>query len=84
MSRSADDLLRYHAKFMIADSMLHLFGFNFTKLDIDKSRSFAISTQRREGRRRSAEAVRGGLDASAVRAAQVAPGRQSRERDARR
>src|SRR6185436_11480930 len=25
--------------------MLHLFGFNFTKLDIDKSRSFAISTR---------------------------------------
>ncbi len=45
MSRSADDLLRYHAKFMIADSTLHLFGFNFTKLDIDKSRSFAISTR---------------------------------------
>ena len=45
MSRTADDLLRYHAKFMIADSVLHLFGFNFTKLDIDKSRSFAISTR---------------------------------------
>ncbi|HEX8029220.1 MAG TPA: phospholipase D-like domain-containing protein [Vicinamibacterales bacterium] len=45
VSRSADDLLRYHAKFMIADSVLHLFGFNFTKLDIDKSRSFAISTR---------------------------------------
>lgn len=45
VSRSADDLLRYHAKFMIADSTLHLFGFNFTKLDMDKSRSFAISTR---------------------------------------
>ena len=45
VSRSADDLLRYHAKFMIADSVLYLFGFNFTKLDIDKSRSFAISTR---------------------------------------
>jgi cardiolipin synthase len=45
VSRSADDLLRYHAKFMVADSVLHLFGFNFTKLDIDKSRSFAISTR---------------------------------------
>jgi phosphatidylserine/phosphatidylglycerophosphate/cardiolipin synthase-like enzyme len=31
---------------MIVDGrMLHLFGFNFTKLDIDKSRSFAISTR---------------------------------------
>jgi phosphatidylserine/phosphatidylglycerophosphate/cardiolipin synthase-like enzyme len=46
VSRSADDLVRYHAKFMIVDGkMLHLFGFNFTRLDIDKSRSFAISTR---------------------------------------
>jgi phosphatidylserine/phosphatidylglycerophosphate/cardiolipin synthase-like enzyme len=46
VSRSADDLLRYHAKFMIVDGkMLHLFGFNFTKLDIDRSRSFSISTR---------------------------------------
>jgi phosphatidylserine/phosphatidylglycerophosphate/cardiolipin synthase-like enzyme len=45
VSRTADDLLRYHAKFMVADSVLHLFGFNLTKLDIDKSRSFAISTR---------------------------------------
>jgi len=46
VSRSADDLLRYHAKFMIVDrTMLHLFGFNFTTLDIDRSRSFAISTR---------------------------------------
>jgi cardiolipin synthase A/B len=46
VSRSADDLIRYHAKFMIVDSAaLHLFGFNFTKIDVDKSRSFAISTR---------------------------------------
>jgi len=45
VSRSADDLLRYHAKYMIVDSTLHLLGFNFTKLDIDKSRSFAVSTR---------------------------------------
>ena len=45
VSRTADDLLRYHAKFMVADSVLYLFGFNFTKLDIDKSRSFAIATR---------------------------------------
>ncbi len=45
VSRSADDLVRYHAKYMIADSTLHLLGFNFTKLDMDKSRSFAISTR---------------------------------------
>ena len=45
VSRSADDLLRYHGKYMITDSTLHLLGFNFTKLDMDKSRSFAISTK---------------------------------------
>lgn len=45
VSRTADDLVRYHAKYMIADSVLYLFGFNFTKLDIDKSRSFAIATR---------------------------------------
>jgi phosphatidylserine/phosphatidylglycerophosphate/cardiolipin synthase-like enzyme len=45
VSRTADDLIRYHAKFMVADSNLYLFGFNFTKLDIDKSRSFAIATR---------------------------------------
>lgn len=45
VSRSADDLLRYHAKYMIADSTLHLLGFNFTKLDMDQSRSFAVSTK---------------------------------------
>ncbi len=45
VSRTADDLTRYHAKYMVADSTLYLFGFNFTTLDIDKSRSFAISTR---------------------------------------
>ena len=45
VSRTADDLVRYHAKFMVADSVLHVFGFNFTKLDIHESRSFAISTR---------------------------------------
>ncbi len=46
VSRTSDDLLRYHAKFMIVDGrMLQLFGFNFTKSDIDRSRSFAISTR---------------------------------------
>ena len=48
VSRTADDLLRYHAKFMICDGRLHLLGFNFTKLDIAKSRSFAISTKDRK------------------------------------
>jgi phosphatidylserine/phosphatidylglycerophosphate/cardiolipin synthase-like enzyme len=46
VSRTADDLVRYHAKYMVTDgSTLYLFGFNLTRLDIDKSRSFAILTR---------------------------------------
>ncbi|MEP6915950.1 MAG: phospholipase D-like domain-containing protein [Acidobacteriota bacterium] len=44
VSRTADDLPRYHGKMMIVDQKLYLFGFNYTKLDIDKSRSFGIIT----------------------------------------
>jgi phosphatidylserine/phosphatidylglycerophosphate/cardiolipin synthase-like enzyme len=47
VTRTGDDLLRYHAKYMIADDTLHLFGFNLTKLDIEKSRSFGIATRDR-------------------------------------
>jgi cardiolipin synthase A/B len=45
VARTADDLLRYHGKFLVVDDVLHVFGFNFTKLDIEKSRSFGISTR---------------------------------------
>jgi phosphatidylserine/phosphatidylglycerophosphate/cardiolipin synthase-like enzyme len=45
--RTGDDLSRYHGKFMVADDTLHVFAFNFTSLDIDKSRSFAIATRDR-------------------------------------
>ena len=45
VTRTADDLLRYHGKFLVADDVLHVFGFNFTKLDIDKSRSFGLATR---------------------------------------
>jgi len=49
VSRTADDLLRYHGKMMIVDGkVLHLFGFNFTTLDIDKSRSFAAIVKHRK------------------------------------
>jgi cardiolipin synthase len=47
VTRTADNLLRYHGKFMVADNTLHLFGFNFTQVDIDGSRSFAIATRDR-------------------------------------
>jgi cardiolipin synthase A/B len=49
VSRTADDLVRYHNKFMIVDGRtLFVFGFNYTHLDIDRSRSFGVViTQRR-------------------------------------
>jgi phosphatidylserine/phosphatidylglycerophosphate/cardiolipin synthase-like enzyme len=45
VARTADDLPRYHGKMMIIDDTLYVLGFNYTKLDIDKSRSFGIITQ---------------------------------------
>jgi phosphatidylserine/phosphatidylglycerophosphate/cardiolipin synthase-like enzyme len=45
VARTGDDFVRYHGKFMVADDVLHLFGFNFTKIDTVKSRSFGISTR---------------------------------------
>jgi phosphatidylserine/phosphatidylglycerophosphate/cardiolipin synthase-like enzyme len=46
VSRTADDLVRYHGKMMIVDSrVLHVYGFNFTALDIEKSRSFGVVTK---------------------------------------
>jgi cardiolipin synthase A/B len=44
VARTADDLPRYHGKMMIADDQLYVVGFNYTKLDIEKSRSFGIIT----------------------------------------
>ena len=43
MSRTADDLVRYHGKFMIIDRRdLYLLAFNLTMLDIERSRSFGV------------------------------------------
>lgn len=48
VSRTADDLVRYHGKMMIVDGrILHVYGFNFTTLDIEKSRSFGVVTKNR-------------------------------------
>ena len=42
VSRTADDLARYHGKLMIVDrEALHVYGFNFTGIDI-KSRSLGL------------------------------------------
>jgi phosphatidylserine/phosphatidylglycerophosphate/cardiolipin synthase-like enzyme len=42
VARTAGDLLRYHGKMLLVDDELYVLGFNYTKLDIDKSRSFGI------------------------------------------
>jgi phosphatidylserine/phosphatidylglycerophosphate/cardiolipin synthase-like enzyme len=45
VSRTADDLLRHHYKFMIIDRrLLYVLTFNYTHLDIEHSRSFGIVT----------------------------------------
>jgi phosphatidylserine/phosphatidylglycerophosphate/cardiolipin synthase-like enzyme len=45
VSRTGDDFVRYHGKFLVADDTLHIFGFNFTRIDTIKSRSFGVSTR---------------------------------------
>jgi phosphatidylserine/phosphatidylglycerophosphate/cardiolipin synthase-like enzyme len=46
VSRTDDDLLRYHGKLLLIDrTILGVFGFNYTKLDVSKSRSFGLFTK---------------------------------------
>ncbi len=45
VSRTADDLIRYHRKMMLGDDQLFVMGFNYTKIDIEKSRSFGLVTR---------------------------------------
>jgi cardiolipin synthase len=48
VSRTADDLVRYHGKMMVIDrEELSVFGFNYTAVDL-KSRSFGIVTRDRK------------------------------------
>src|SRR5688572_22024229 len=55
VTRTAGDLTRYHGKLMIVDRQeLHVYGFNFTSLDM-KSRSFGLIARER---RVVAEALR--------------------------
>jgi cardiolipin synthase A/B len=47
VSRTADDLVRYHDKLLIIDRrVLYVLSFNFTHLDIDHSRGFGIVTRK--------------------------------------
>lgn len=45
VARTADDLPRYHAKTMMVDGTLYVLGFNYTRQDIDKSRSLGVVTR---------------------------------------
>lgn len=46
VDRTGDDFVRYHGKFLIVDrATLLVLGFNYTLLDITKSRSFGIVTR---------------------------------------
>lgn len=48
VARTAGDLVRYHAKYMIIDRrVLYVLAFNFTLLDIERSRSFGVVTRNR-------------------------------------
>jgi cardiolipin synthase A/B len=46
VARSASDLIRYHDKLMVVDQhILCVLSFNFTHVDIDRSRGFAVITE---------------------------------------
>jgi len=47
VARTADDLVKYHGKYLLIDDGLHLLGFNLTKEDVERSRSFGIFTRDR-------------------------------------
>jgi phosphatidylserine/phosphatidylglycerophosphate/cardiolipin synthase-like enzyme len=48
ISRTDDDLVRYHNKVMIVDErVLYVMAFNFTRSDVGKRRSMAIATRKR-------------------------------------
>ena len=47
VARTNDDLIRYHGKYILIDRrMLYVLSFNFTKLDIGRSRGFGLVTSR--------------------------------------
>jgi phosphatidylserine/phosphatidylglycerophosphate/cardiolipin synthase-like enzyme len=49
VARTADDLVRYHAKYVIVDgARLFVLGFNFTGLDTNRSRSFGLEVRSAE------------------------------------
>jgi len=46
LSRTADDMVRYHGKLLVTDRQkAFVLGFNYTRQDIEKSRSFGLVTE---------------------------------------
>ena len=45
VARTADDLPRYHGKMTIVDDRLFVLGFNYTRVDVERSRSFGLVTR---------------------------------------
>jgi cardiolipin synthase len=45
ITRTADDLPRYHGKMTLIDGTLFVLGFNYTRQDIERSRSFGLVTK---------------------------------------
>ena len=50
VSRTGDEFVKYHGKYMMVDDSLHVFGFNYTKADLSKRRSFGLHTKHQIGR----------------------------------
>jgi len=47
VSRTGDEFVKYHGKYLLVDDALYLFGFNYTKSDLTKRRSFGVQTKHR-------------------------------------
>ena len=59
VARTADDLIRYHDKYILIDRrVLCMLSFNFTHLDIDHSRGFGIVTTHAKWVREAAKLFR--------------------------
>ena len=66
VARTADDLTRYHSKMMIVDDTLFVLGFNFTRLDIERTRSFGVVKSRQAPGQRGRGALHRRLYSSAI------------------
>jgi cardiolipin synthase len=42
VARTSDDFVRYHGKMLIVDDALFVLGFNYTRLDVERSRGFGL------------------------------------------